>query len=147
MPNGVPIATLRIDGVHIDAQIDSGGAGLSLPEHLVPLFRFASDPVLFGNGQSLSTRFQIKVGRLSADIHVGRYTFHHPSVEINPAFPLANFGACPMQNFAVTFDQRSRLMRLDASRKSFRLDAAPTTIRMLNQPPVRQPDINLVPVG
>lgn len=146
MPNGVPIATLRIDGVHVDAQIDSGGAGLSLPEHLVPLFRFASDPVLFGNGQSLSTRFQIKVGRLGTDVHVGRYTFHHPSVEINPAFPLANFGACPMQDFIVTFDQRSHLMRLDASRKSFRLDAAPTTIRMLNQP-LKPPDISLVPVG
>lgn len=147
MPNGVPIASLRIDGLRIDAQIDSGGAGLSLPEHLVPLFRFASDPVLFGNGQSLSTRFQIKVGRLNTDIHLGRYTFNRPSVEINPAFPLANFGACPLQNFIVTFDQRNRLMRLDASRKSFHLDAAPTTIRMQNEPPVKPPDIDLVPVG
>ncbi len=147
VPNGVPIATLLIEGVHVDAQIDSGGAGLSLPEHLVPHLRFASDPVLFGNGQSLSTRFQIKVGRLSTDVHVGRYAFHHPSVEINPAFPLANFGACPLQNFVVTFDQRNRLMRLDAARKSFHLDAAPTTIRMLNQPPVKPPDIGLVPVG
>lgn len=147
IPNGVPIATLGIDGMHVDAQIDSGGAGLSLPERLVPHFRFASDPVLFGNGQSLSTRFQIKVGRLGSDVHVGRYTFHHPSVEINPAFPLANFGACPLQNFVVTFDQRNRLMRLDAVRKTFRLDAAPTTIRMLNQPPVKPPDVGLVPVG
>ncbi len=147
MPDGVPIASLRIDGVRVDAQFDSGGAGLSLPQHLVPLFKFASDPVLFGSGQSLSTRFQIKVGRLGTDIHLGRYTFNHPSVEINPAFPLANFGACPMQNFAVTFDQRNRLMRLDASRKSFHLDAAPTTIRMLNQPLVQPPNIGLVPVG
>ncbi|MGA8728379.1 MAG: aspartyl protease family protein [Terracidiphilus sp.] len=147
MPDGVPIASLRIDGVRVDAQFDSGGAGLSLPQHLAPLFKFASDPVLFGSGQSLSTRFQIKVGRLGTDIHLGRYTFNHPSVEINPAFPLANFGACPMQNFAVTFDQRNRLMRLDASRKSFHLDAAPTTIRMLNQPLVQPPNIGLVPVG
>lgn len=147
MPDGVPIASLRIDGVRVDAQFDSGGAGLSLPQHLVPLFRFASDPVLFGNGQSLSTRFQIKVGRLGTDIHLGRYTFNRPSVEINPAFPLANFGACPMQNFAVTFDQRNHLMRLDASRKSFHLDAAPTTIRMQNVPPLKPADAALVPVG
>ena len=131
----------------VEAQFDCGGAGLSLPQHLAPLFKYASDPVLFGSGQSLSTRFQIKVGRLGTDIHLGRYTFNHPSVEINPAFPLANFGACPMQNFAVTFDQRNRLMRLDASRKSFHLDAAPTTIRMSNQPLVQPPNIGLVPVG
>ena len=32
MPDGVPIVALRIDGKHVEAQIDSGGTGLSLPE-------------------------------------------------------------------------------------------------------------------
>lgn len=79
MPDGVPIASLRIDGVRVDAQFDSGGAGLSLPQHLVPLFRFASDPVLFGNGQSLSTRFQIKVGK-------ARHRCSHRSLFLQPPF-------------------------------------------------------------
>ena len=32
MQDGVPIAKLLIDGMNVDAQIDSGGSGLSLPE-------------------------------------------------------------------------------------------------------------------
>ncbi len=32
MPDGVPIVSLRIDGQHMEAQIDSGGTGLSLPQ-------------------------------------------------------------------------------------------------------------------
>lgn len=147
MPDGVPIASLRIGGQHVEAQIDSGGAGLSLPAQLIPRLKLASDPALFGNGQSLSTRFQIKTAKLGSDVSIGRYAFEHPYIEINPAFPLANFGAFPLQNFAVTFDQNNLLMRLDARHKVFHLSTVPTTIRMQNAPPLRPPDPGLVPVG
>ena len=146
MPDGVPIAELRIGGLRVDAQFDSGGAGLSLPQQLAARLRFASDPVVFGNGESLSTRFQIKTGKLGSNIRLGQYTFERPSVEINPAFPLVNFGGYPLQNFAVTFDQKNLLMRLDATHKRFHLETMPTSIRMLNAP-LNQPDIKLVPVG
>lgn len=147
MPDGVPIASLRIGSARVDAQFDSGGAGLSLPAKLIPRLKLASDPALFGNGQSLSTRFQIKTAKLASNVNIGRYSFEHPSVEINSAFPLANFGAFPMQNFAVTFDQNNLLIRLDAQHKVFHLDTIPTTIRMQNAPPLRPPDHGLVPVG
>ena len=146
MPDGVPIAALRIGSMRVDAQFDSGGAGLSLPEQLAARLKFASDPVVFGNGESLSTRFQIKTGKLGSNVRLGQYTFERPSVEINPAFPLANFGGYPLQNFAVTFDQKNLLMRLDAARKRFHLETMPTSIRMLNAP-FKPPDIKLVPVG
>jgi hypothetical protein len=147
MPDGVPIAPLRIGNQQFDAQLDSGGVGLTLPEHLASQFRFASTPVVYANGESLVTRFQLKAGRLDTDVHIGRYRFAQPVVEIHPAFPLVNLGACPMQNFAITFDQKNLLVRFDSDREVFHLNSMPTNMRMQNAPASKPPDLALVPVG
>ena len=147
MPEGVPIATLRIGALRIEAQLDSGGSGLSLPERLVPLLDFASDPVAFGNGQSLSTRYQVKAARLASDVRLGKYSFAQPFVEINPAFPLANFGSCPMQDFALTFDQKNLLVRLEGNSKVLHLGTTRVDVRLENAPMQSPPSAGLVPVG
>jgi predicted aspartyl protease len=147
MPDGVPIAAMRIGAMQFEALMDSGGDGLSLPEGLVSRLKFAVDPVAFAAGQSFSTRFEIKAAKLAGDVRLGDYTFERPFVEIHAAFPLANFGACPMQNFALTFDQKNLLMRLEASKKRFRLTATPTAIRLANAPDYTPRDPGLVPVG
>jgi predicted aspartyl protease len=147
MPDGVPIAAMRIGELRFDALVDSGGDGLSLPEKLVQRLRFAVDPVAFAAGQSFSSRFEIKAAKLAADVRLGEYTFERPFVEIHAAFPLANFGSCPMQNFALTFDQKNLLMRFEASRKKFKLTATPTAIRLANAPDFTPWDPGLVPVG
>ncbi len=36
---------------------------------------------------------------------------------MNPVLPLANFGAIPLQHFAVTFDQQNKLLRLESADK------------------------------
>ena len=146
MPDGVPIARLRIGNRDIEAQIDSGGAGLSLPERLIPQLRLAAEPVVFANGESLSTRFQIKVARLASDVHLGEITLDQPWVEINPAFPLANFGSCPLQHFTVTFDQENKLVRLEGPRKHIILGVTPTPLRLAHQPG-NPTERALVPVG
>ena len=89
---------LRIDGQHVEAQIDSGGTGLSLPQQVAARLKFQSTPVEFGKGESLATRFQIKAARLRPDVRVGRYAFKQAFVEINPAFPLVNMGSTPLAN-------------------------------------------------
>ena len=147
MPDGVPIATLDIGGLPVDALLDTGGDGLSLPERVDAHLHFAIDPTPFANGQSLSTRFQVKAGKLGTDVRVGRYTFLKPFVEINPAFPLANFGSCPLQKFALTFDQKNLLVRFDSARTRFNLGASPTAIRLANAPPDKPPAPGLVPMG
>jgi len=146
MPDGVPIARLKIGGRDVEAQIDSGGAGLSLPERLIPQLRLAAEPAVFANGVSLSTRFQIKVARLAGDVQMGDITLDHPWVEINPAFPLANFGSCPLQHFIVTFDQENKLVRLDGPRKRITLGVTPAPLHLTNQPG-NPSDLALVPVG
>jgi len=146
MPDGIPIVNLRIGGVPIDAQIDSGGDGLLLPDRLAARLKFASDPAEFGNGESLSTRFQIRGARLAPNVEVGDYFFKRPFVEIGGAFPLANFGSSPLQAFAVTFDQKNRLVRFKASQKALSLSAPPTPIQLLNGPSELPRDPSLVPV-
>jgi predicted aspartyl protease len=145
--DGVPVFTLHLDGVQIEAQLDSGGIGLSLPEPVAARLRFDVDPTLFANSESVATRFQIKAGVLGADVNLGRYTFTHPFVEVNPVFPLANFGACPMQQFAITFDQVDLLVRFDARTQQFHLSALPTLMRLLNTPDPSPPRTQLTPVG
>jgi predicted aspartyl protease len=147
MPDKIPVVSLLVGGARVEAQIDSGGAGLSLPEELASRMRFSADPASFSSAHSLSTRFEVKGATLSADIQLGAYTFKNPFVEINPAFPLANFGSCPMEHFATTFDQKKMLIRFDARHQTLRLSATPAPMRPVNAPQETPPDHTLVPVG
>jgi predicted aspartyl protease len=147
MPDGIPIVSVAIDGKAIDAQLDSGGAGLSVPQELTSRLKFSSNSASLGNAQSLSTRFMVRGATLAADVRVGSYTFKRPFIEINPAFPIANFGSVPMQNFALTFDQRNLLVRFEAEQRVLHLSATPDAIRLLNAPPAQPHDSTLVPVG
>jgi predicted aspartyl protease len=147
MPDGIPIIPLRIGSVQIDAQIDSGGTGLSLPEKIASRLDFDNAPSLFGIGQSLSSRFELKAARLTSDLRLGNYTFLRPFVEINPAFPLANFGSSAMQNFTFTFDQKDALVRFESSQQIQHLSPTPTPVRMELAPTYKPVDTSLVPVG
>jgi hypothetical protein len=143
---GIPVVSLHVGALPLDAQIDSGGGGLTLPEGYVEHLKFVSDPVEFENGNSLSTRFAIRAAKLDADVHLGAYTFKQPFVEIDNAFPLANFGSSPMHDFMFTFDQRNGLVRLNAEQKPLKLSATPAPIHLLNAPTQGARDFSLVPV-
>ena len=148
MPEGVPVASLKVDGLDpVEAQLDSGGGGLVLPESLAAHLKYDIAPVPFASGRSVSTRFQMKAAKLASDVKLGRYTFTHPVVEIHPAFPLVNFGSPPMQIFAITFDQKNLLVRFTANQKRFSISAPPSPTRLTNAPVYNPPPPDLVPVG
>lgn len=148
MPDGVPIAMLKVDGLQpVEAQLDSGGGGLVLPEKIAEHLKYDVSPVVFATGRSVSTRFELKAAKLASDVKIGRYTFTHPVVEIHPAFPLVNFGSPPMQIFAITFDQKNLLVRFQADQRRFSLSAPPCPTRMTNAPAVAVTPPDLVPVG
>jgi len=147
MPDGVPITSLLLNGKSVEAQLDSGGGGLTLPEELARHQKWEIQPVVFATGRTVSTRFQIKAAKLASDVKMGKYTFTHPVVEIHPAFPLVNFGSPPMQSFAITFDQKSHLVRLGADRDHFILTAPPSPTRLTSQPEPERMPLALVPVG
>jgi hypothetical protein len=146
MPNGVPVARLHIGDRDIEAQIDSGAAGLSFPERLVPLFRFSAQPTDFARGQTLFARFDVKAARLASDVHLGDITLDQPWVEINSAFRLATFGSYPLEHFIVTFDQENNLVRFDGPSRRITLGVTPAPLRLTSQPG-KPTDPALVPVG
>ena len=116
-PHNVPTIELEVGGQKIDSHIDSRGMGLSLPEKFMQGLKLLSDPVVIGRGRTVSSDFEIKGAQLASDIHFGGYTFTQPFVEINPVFPVGNFGSAVLVSFAVTFDQKNNLVRLVAKDK------------------------------
>ena len=147
MQDGVPIASLRVNGQRVEAQMDSGGGGLTLPEKLAARQKWEVSPVVFATGHTMTTRFEIKAARLAADVKVGKYTFPHPVVEIHPAFPMVNFGSPPMQNFAITFDQKSLLVRLNARKERMMLTFPPIPTHLTYQPKPEPTPRGLLPIG
>jgi predicted aspartyl protease len=147
MPDGIPIISLSVGTAQIDAQLDSGGEGLSLPIKLVSKLKFVSGSASLSKAQSLSTRFVVAGASLGADVRLASYTFKRPFIEINPVFPVANFGAAPMQSFALTFDQKNGLVRFVADRHTLHLNPTPDPVRLVNAPSTHPPDLSLVPVG
>jgi predicted aspartyl protease len=147
MNDGIPVVSLAIGATQIDAQIDSGGSGLSLPSQLASQLKFASEYSSLSTAHSLSTRFTMVGATLASDVHLGSYTFKRPFVEINPAFPLANFGSGPMHVFALTFDQKNRLVRFSAQQKILHLSASPAYKNLQNAPDRDPADPKLVPVS
>ena len=146
--NGVPVVGLHLQGgPEIEAQLDTGGGGLSLPEPVAAALRFSEGPETFGKGESLVTRFSLKMGKLAGDVRLGQYTLERPWVEINPAFPLANLGGVPLQYFSLTFDQREGLVRMDGPRKPIELGVTPTPVEIRNRPAGADQPPALVPVG
>jgi predicted aspartyl protease len=147
LKDGVPIATLQIDGASLDAQIDSGGSGLSLPDSVAGQMKFQTAPVEYGTAESLATRFSLRAARLQTDVRLGPYVFRKAFVEINSAFPLVNIGSTPLKNFVITFDQQGGVMQLYSKDWVMPLDASPVLLEMQNSPRHQASDAKLVPVG
>lgn len=147
MPEGVPIVALSIGNLRIDAQLDSGGSGLSVPLRIASQLKFSSRFDSLSNAHTLSTRFELIGAKLAVNVNLGPYTFKRPFVEINPAFPLANFGSSPMQGLVLTFDQKNRLVRINGAQKTLHLSAPTDSMRLQNAPDLAPADPSLVPVG
>jgi predicted aspartyl protease len=147
MSNGIPVVALAIGGTRVEAQLDSGGSGLSLPAQVAARLKFASQYSSLSDAHSLSTRFTLMGATLAGDVRFGSYTFKRPFVEINPAFPLANFGSAPMRQFALSFDQNNHLVRFTSQQRTLRLSAPPSPVRLENEPQREAADPRLVPVG
>jgi len=145
--DGVPIAKIDIEGVTVEAQIDSGGNGLSLPDAVAERMRFQSAPVEYGIAESLTTRFSLRAARLQPDVRLGGFVFRKAFVEINSAFPLVNIGSTPLKNFVITFDQQEGVMQVYSRQRVMPLEASPMLLEMQNAPRHQASDAKLVPIG
>ena len=113
-PHGIPSITLRVGDLDVDADLDAGSmGGFSLPESLASKLKLASEPRVVGHARTLSSSFDIKAADLDGEIALGGYKFSRPTVEFQPAFPVANVGSRVLRAFVLTFDQTNRRVRLE----------------------------------
>lgn len=124
--NGLPFITLTAGDLTIDTLIDSGGAGLGIPDLYAKQLGIGADSNLMGTERTLAAIFPFREARLESDIQFGDVSFVKPWVEVNSAFHYANLGSQALQYFAVTFDQDNQLVRFDGPRKRVALGITPT---------------------
>ncbi len=118
-PNGVAVVELRVGSQKIKAHLDSGNlvGDFILPTSVVEKSNPASEPVVVGRARTVSNEIEIKQVRLKDAIRLGGFEFTEPTVSF-PALSSANIGASVMQNFALTFDQKNKLLKLKKSKTS-----------------------------
>ena len=97
------------------AHVDSRGLGLSFPGKLAAGLKLTTEPVIIRWDCTGSREFEIKAAQLNGEVRLVSYTFPKAFVD-NPIFPAGNFGVTSRKHFAVTLDQKAKLMKFAAKR-------------------------------
>jgi predicted aspartyl protease len=124
MSRSVPTVMLEIGDERVEAQIDSGGRGLCIPESVAQGLKFEGSLDVVARGHTQVSSFPILGGTMNGEVEFAGYTFSKPFIEIIPDFPVADVGAGTLQDFAVSFDQRHCLARFLAGRKTLHIASA-----------------------
>ena len=121
VPDGVPVVDLTVGSEVFPAIVDTRGAGLSLPASRAGQLKLLGEPVVIGRGRTISGEFEIRGAELAEDVQLGAYRLQRPFVALHPSFPVGNVGGIVLRAFVVTFDQRSKLLRLQAPQWTLQL--------------------------
>ena len=111
--NRIPVIELAIGRIHVPAHIDSGNfvAGFILPEEIVEQLQLQSEAITVGGARSVTNRIQLKQVQLRDTISVGSFAYPQPTIAF-PALADTNIGFKVLRDFLLTFDQKSRRMKL-----------------------------------
>jgi hypothetical protein len=114
LENRIPVIEVAIGKIRVRAHVDSGNfvAGFILPEEIVEQLQLASQPVNVGGARSISNRIELRQAQLKDTIHLGRFNFPQATITF-PALSDTNVGFNVLREFALTFDQKTRRMKLE----------------------------------
>jgi hypothetical protein len=109
----VPVIEVAIGKWRVKAHIDSGNfvAGFILPEELVEQLPLLSEPVVVGRARSVSNQIEIKQAQLRDTIHIGHFDYPQATIAF-PALSNTNVGFKILREFALTFDQKNKRMKM-----------------------------------
>lgn len=112
--NRIPVIEVAIGKRRVKAHIDSGNfvAGFILPEEIVEQLPLLSEPVTVGRARSVSNVIEIKQAQLKDTIHIGSFEYPQATIAF-PALSNTNVGFKVLREFALTFDQKNKRMKLD----------------------------------
>lgn len=114
---GVPIVQLNVGAEKINAHIDSGNSigGFVLPTALAEKLTFAAPPQVVGRAGTVTSVVEIKQARIKETIKLGRFEFKEPEIIFPAVSEDANIGGKVLREFALTFDQKNKRLRLERS--------------------------------
>ena len=112
--NRIPVIELAIGKLRVRAHIDSGNfvAGFILPQEIVEQLQLLSQPATIGGARSVTNRIELKQVQLRDSIRIGQFEFPQPTITF-PAPSDTNVGFKLLKDFALTFDQKTRRVRLE----------------------------------
>lgn len=112
--NRIPVIEVAIGKIKVRAHIDSGNfvAGFILPEEIVEQLQLISEPVTVGRARSVSNQIEIKQAQLRDTIQIGRFDYPQATITF-PALSDTNIGLKILREFALTFDQKNRRLKLE----------------------------------
>jgi hypothetical protein len=111
--NRIPVIEVAIGKIRVRAHIDSGNfvAGFILPEEIVEQLQLVSPPITVGRARSVSNQIELKQAQLKETIRIGGFDFPQPTITF-PALSDTNVGFKVLRDFALTFDQKNRRVKL-----------------------------------
>ena len=120
--NRIPVIEVAIGRIRVRAHIDSGNfvAGFILPEEIVEQLQLVSQPVVVGRARSVSNQIELKQVQLKDTIRIGGFDFPQPTITF-PALSDTNVGFEVLRDFALTFDQKNRRMKLQRTPQTNKL--------------------------
>ena len=116
LENRIPVIELGVGRIRLRAHVDSGNfvAGFILPEEIVEQLQLLTQPVVIGRARSVSNQIELKQVQLRDSIRIGGFEFPQPAITF-PALSDTNVGFKVLRDFAVTFDQKNRRLKLERS--------------------------------
>lgn len=113
MPRRIPVVDLMIGSLKVRAHIDSGNlvGAFILPTALLNKLNLVSAPVTIGHARTIANEIEIKQAQLGETITLGSFEFPKPTITY-PALNETNIGLQTLREFALTFDQKNKRMKL-----------------------------------
>ena len=115
-PRGIPVIKLGVGNQTIDTHIDSGNAngGFVFPTERIEKLSLASEPKVVGRAQTVTNVFEIKEVKIKDTIRFGSFEYSEPTIVYpGPSPREANIGARILRDYALTFDQKNKRVKLD----------------------------------
>ena len=114
-PFGIPSVRLRLGGVEVEAQIDSGNTRneIVVPASLTSRLKLAAEPVVIGKARTRFNEIEIRQAPLAGALVLGSYELRDPRIDIVDLFPRPILGHQFLQRFAVTIDGKNRRVRFE----------------------------------
>lgn len=111
--NGIASIELKIGKQKVKAHIDSGNmvSGFILPTKTVESLPLIGEPKVVGRARTISNTIEIKQVKLKDSINFGEFEFKQPTVTY-PSPREANIGNQLLREFAITFDQKNKRLKL-----------------------------------